>query len=152
MIFKKPISILFLKDVEEVSLTPFISYLKSMPHIRLSEISQLPAELDSYDIVITSNTRYPDTTIDRLTRFVQGGGGWHMFVNLTEHPLPRLFGVQQDMIGPATELRILFKNAEHQLAARLPDAIYLQGRYQALNKTAEDTETILYADWQYSHL
>jgi predicted dehydrogenase len=48
-------------------------------------------------------------------------------------------------------LRILFENAEHQLAARLPDAIYLQGRYQALNKTAEDTETILYADWQYSH-
>ncbi|MGD8210061.1 MAG: Gfo/Idh/MocA family oxidoreductase [Desulfobacterales bacterium] len=151
MILNQPISILVLNDVEEDSLIPFFSYLKSIPHIRLSEMSQLPAELQSYDIVITFNSRHADTTIDRLTRFVQGGGGWHMFVNLSEHPLPDLFGVQQDMIGPATELRILFENAEHPLAVRLPDAIYLQGRYQALNKTTEDTETILYADWQYSH-
>ena len=151
MICNPPISILFLKEAEEVSLTSFFSYLRSIAHIRLSEIPQLPHDLSSYDIVITSNTRHSDTTNDRLTQFVHAGGGWQMFVNLSERPLPQIFGVQQDPIGPAAELRVLFENAEHPLAVRLPDAVYLQGRYHALRKTAEDTETILYADWQYSH-
>jgi predicted dehydrogenase len=147
----RTISILNLKEEEDVFLTSFFSYLRSIPHIRLSEITQLPLELSSYDIVITHNTRHSDTTIDRLTQFVRAGGGWQMFVNLSEQPLPQIFGVQQDPLGPATELRILFENAEHPLAVRLQDAVYLKGRYQALNKTAEDTETILYADWQYRH-
>ncbi len=149
MVNTPPISILHLKKEEDVSLTSFFSYLRSIPHIRLSEISQLPGDLSSYDIVMTTNTRHTDATIDHLTQFVQAGGGWHLFVNLCEHPLPQIFGVQQDPLGPDAELRILFENAEHPLAARLPDAVYLKGRYQALRKTAEDSETILYADWQY---
>ena len=151
MMCHQPISILFLKEEEDVSLTSFFSYLGSMPHIRLSEIPQLPRDLSCYDIVITCNARHLDTTIDRLTQFVQAGGGWQLFVNLSEHPLPQIFGVQQDPLGPAAELRVLFEDAAHPLAARLPDAVYLKGRYQALRKTAADTETILYADWQYSH-
>ena len=151
MVNNPPISILCLKEEEDVSLTSFFSYLGSMPHIRLSQIPQLPDDLSSFDIVITSNTRHTDAMIDRLTQFVQAGGGWQTFVNLSEHPLPQIFGVQQDPLGPEAELRILFENSEHPLAARLPDAVYLKGRYHALSKTAEDTETILYADWQYSH-
>jgi predicted dehydrogenase len=54
-------------------------------------------------------------------------------------------------MGPAAELRVLFENPSHPLAIRLPDAVYLKGRYHVLNKTADDTESILYADWQYSH-
>ena len=151
MIFNPPLSILFLTEAEDVTLASFISYLRSIPHIRLSEIPQLPHDLSSYDIVITSNTRQSDTAIDRLTRFVQAGGGWQMFVNLSERSLPQILGVQQDPAGPAAELRVLFENAGHPLAVRLPDAVYLKGRYHSLRKTADDTETILYADWQYSH-
>ena len=151
MIFNPPLSILFLTEAEDVTLASFISYLRSIPHIRLSEIPQLPHDLSSYDIVITSNTRQSDAAIDRLTRFVQAGGGWQMFVNLAERPLPEILGVQQDPVGPAAELRVLFENAGHPLAVRLPDAVYLKGRYHSLRKTADDTETILYADWQYSH-
>ena len=151
MIFNPPISILVIREAEDVALAFFYSYLSAIPHIRLSEMPQLPQDLGSFDIVVTGNTGHSDTTIDRLTRFVHDGGGWHLFVNLSDRPLPKLFGVQPDSIGPAAELRVLFENSEHPLAARLPDAVYLKGRYQALNKTAEDTETILYADWQYSH-
>ena len=151
MIFNPPLSILFLTKAEDVTLASFISYLRSIPHIRLSEIPQLPHDLSSYDIVITSNTRQSDAAIDRLTRFVQAGGGWQMFVNLSERSLPQILGVQQDPAGPAAELRVLFENAGHPLAVRLPDAVYLKGRYHSLRKTADDTETILYADWQYSH-
>jgi predicted dehydrogenase len=151
MIFNLPISILFIREAEEEVLTSFSTFLRSISHIRLSEIAQLPHDLSSYDIVITCNTRLSDATIDRLTRFVQAGGGWQMFVNLSERPLPQILGVQQDPLGPATELRVHFEKAEHPLAARLPDVVYLKGRYHALSKTVEDTETILYADWQYSH-
>ena len=151
MIFNPPLSILFLTEAEDVTLASFISYLRSIPHIRLSEIPQLPHDLSSYDIVITSNTRQSDAAIDRLTRFVRAGGGWQMFVNLSERSLPQILGVQQDPVGPAAELRVLFENAGHPLAVRLPDAVYLKGRYHSLRKTADDTETILYADWQYSH-
>ena len=146
-----PISILIIKEAQDKALTSFYSYLRSMPHIRLSEMSQLPQDLDSFDVVVSGNTRHSDTTMDRLTRFVHAGGGWHLFVDLSDRPLPEIFGVQQGPIGPAAELRILFEDTEHPLAARLPDAVYLQGRYQPLHKSSEDTETILYADWQYSH-
>jgi hypothetical protein len=74
-----------------------------------------------------------------------------MFVNLAEHPLPPIFGVQQEPLGPTAELRVLFENSNHPIAVRLPDAVYLAGRYHALSKTAENIETILYADWHYSH-
>ena len=37
------------------------------------------------------------------------------------------------------------------LAIRLPEAIYVNGRYQALNLTTETAEAILYADWRYEH-
>jgi predicted dehydrogenase len=146
-----PISILVIKEAEDVAMTSFYSYLRSMSHIRLSEMPRLPQDLDAFDIIISNNTGPSDIAVDRLSQFVHAGGGWHLFVDLSEHPLPHLFGVQPDQVGPATELRILFENAEHPLAVRLPAAVYLNGRYQALNKTAEDTETILYADWHYSH-
>ena len=148
MIFNPSISILVIKEAEDVALASFYSYLSSIPHIRLSEMPQLPRDLSAFDVVVTDNTRNTDTTLDRISQFVRAGGGWHLFVNLSDHQLPHLFGVQPDQIGPATELRILFENAEHPLATRLPDAIYLNGHYHALNKTAEDAETILYADWQ----
>ena len=151
MNLSSPISILVIKEAEDVTITSFNSYLKSMSHIRLSEMPRLPQDLGAFDIIITDNTGHLDIAVDRLSQFVDAGGGWLLFVNLSDRPLPKLFGVQPDPMGPAAELRILFEDARHPLSARLPDAVYLNGRYQALNKTAEDTETILYADWQYNH-
>ena len=139
MICDSTISILFFKETEDGSLNAFLSYLEAMSHIRLSETQRLPHDLSSYDIVITQGTRYPDAAIDRLSQFVHAGGGWQMFVDLSDHPLPEIFGVQQEPAGPAAELRVLFENAEHPLAARLPDAVYLKGRYHALRKAAADT-------------
>lgn len=37
------------------------------------------------------------------------------------------------------------------MANRLPDALYVNGRHQALDNKAEDVEIILYADWRYQH-
>ncbi|NIO10899.1 MAG: hypothetical protein GTO40_23990, partial [Deltaproteobacteria bacterium] len=37
------------------------------------------------------------------------------------------------------------------MAIRLPDAVYVRGRYQSLDKTAADSEVVLYADWRYQH-
>jgi hypothetical protein len=123
MIFNPPISVLIIKEAQDKALTSFYSYLRSMPHVRLSEMSQLPQDLDSFEVVVSGNTRHSDTTMDRLTRFVHADGGWHLFVDLSDRPLPEIFGVQQGPLGPAAELRILFKDTEHPLAARLPDAV-----------------------------
>ena len=54
--------------------------------------------------------------------------------------------------GPEAELRVLFTNAEHPLAIRLPDAVYVSGRHQPLELRHESVEVILYTDWHYSHV
>jgi predicted dehydrogenase len=72
-------------------------------------------------------------------------------VKLSDKPLPQLFGAQPNPLGPEAELRVLFKTKDHPLATRLPEAIYLRGCHQPLDKTTEDTETVLYADWHYQH-
>lgn len=46
-------------------------------------------------------------------------------------------------------MRVFFGNGDDPLSARLPEAIYLTGRHQTLEKTAQDTEVILCADWRY---
>jgi predicted dehydrogenase len=151
MIQHPSISILFLGEDKDGSLAPFSSYLRSMPHIQLSIAPQLPQDLSTYHIAITRNVQISDDTINHLTQFVNAGGSWLTFVDTTEQPLPELFGVQQEPLVPATELRVLFTNASHPMTTRLPDAIYLKGHFHELSKTADNTETILYTDWHYSH-
>ena len=150
MIRNSSISILFLVENDDPSLKSLFSYLRAMPHIRLTVKPQLPQDLNTYDVVVTVNSRNSEHTLDTLIHFVRGGGGWLTLV-LSEVSLPSIFGTQQESLGPAAELRVLFENPAHPLAARLPDAIYLNGCQRALTKTADDTETILYADWHFSH-
>ncbi|MEJ2285282.1 MAG: ThuA domain-containing protein, partial [Desulfobacterales bacterium] len=128
-----------------------LSYLESIHHVRLKAAQHLPDELTPYDVIVTFSRQYPQSTLANLTGYVRNGGGWLMLVDLAEHQLPDIFGVQPEPAGPAAELRVLFKDAQHPMAARLPDAIYLDGRYQGLKKSDDDTETILYADWHYTH-
>ncbi len=151
MISQPPISILLKTEKEDRRLTPFLSYLESMSHIQLRSASRIPDDLTPHDVVVTFNRQLPEPSLGGLSDFVRSGGGWLMLNDLAETELPDIFGVQPEPVGPAAELRVLFENAGHPLAARLPDAIYLNGRYQGLTKTATDTETILYADWHYTH-
>ncbi len=100
-----------------------------------------------YDVVVTRNLKNEAT--ERLRQFVENGGSWLILVHLSEKPLPLIFGAQPELVGPAAELRILFENKNHSLAVRLPDAVFLSGRYHALKKIDKSCETILYADWHY---
>lgn len=148
---RPPISVFFHIDNGDRRFASLRTYLESMSHIHLSSAAQLPHDLTPYHVVITFNQHVSESMGAGLTEYVRNGGGWLMLVHLAEAKLPEIFGVQPEPAGPAAELRVLFENADHPMAARLPDAIYLDGRYQGLTKTADDTETILYADWHYTH-
>ena len=151
MIIHPPISVLFVVADEDLSLQPFISHLESIHHIQLSVKSRLPQDLSHYDVVITTDTGAYADEFEHLKQFVQAGGGWLGLVSLSDKLLPQLFGAQPGPLGPLTELRVLFQDSEHPMAQRMSDAFYMNGRYQALEKTAEDAEIILYADWHYQH-
>ena len=151
MIHHTPISVLFVAKDNDPSLTPLISYLASIPHIRPVKKPQLTDDLNSYNVVVTFNSNYSAQDTARLTEHVRMGGGWLTLVHLSENPLPEIFGVQQEPVGPATELRVLFENKNHPLAERLADALFVNGHYQGLQKTAENIDTVLYADWHFGH-
>jgi predicted dehydrogenase len=146
-----PFSALFVIEGDGSLPKSFMTYLQSMPHLKLVVSRQLPAEIADYDVVITRNLPNEGAGADRLRQFVGNGGSWLILVHLSEKPLPLIFGVQPEPVGPSAELRILFENKTHSLAVRLPDAIYLPGRCHALKIIDEACETILYADWHYDH-
>ncbi|KPK25003.1 MAG: hypothetical protein AMJ70_00150 [Dehalococcoidia bacterium SG8_51_3] len=151
MIIHPPLSALIVVADEDSSLRPFFSYLESFHHIQLTIQSRLPQDVGRYDVVVTADTAAHADDFEPLKHFVQAGGGWLGLVSLSNKPLPQLFGAQPGPLGPVTELRVLFHDAQHPMAQRLSAAFYMTGHYQALEKTAEDTEIILYADWHYQH-
>ncbi len=151
MIVHPQISILFVVDRDEPALRPLLSYLRSIQHLKLTVEAELPADLSPYEVVVTLNTAAFTDSASHLPDFVRAGGGWLELVHLSDRPLPQVFGAQPKVLGPASELRVLFRNRENPLAARLPDAVYVKGRYHSLDKTADDAETILSADWRYKH-
>ncbi len=144
-------SVLFVVGDGDSSLRPLLSYLGSIHHLELTLEAKLPGDLNPYDVVVTEDTAAFTGDEEQLTKFVHGGGGWLGLVKLSDNPLPQLFGARPNRLGPEAELRVLFKNKDHPLATRLPEAVYLKGCYQPLDKTSEDTETVLYADWHYQH-
>jgi predicted dehydrogenase len=110
----------------------------------------LPEDLSPYQVVMTVGS-VKNRDQESLTLFVHRGGGWLAAIDASNDPLPAMMGVILQPPGPRTELRILFENADHPIGARLPDAIYAVTCFQALIPADNDTETILYADWHYSH-
>ncbi|MCG6980263.1 MAG: Gfo/Idh/MocA family oxidoreductase [Deltaproteobacteria bacterium] len=151
MIVHPSLKILFVAAQEDTSLQPLLSYLGSIDHVEVTVESQVVDDLSPYDVVVTADTTSLANSHEQLVKFVHGGGGWLGLVRLSDTDLPQVFGAQPNQLGPETELRVLFSNRDHPLAIRLADAMYLQGVYQPLVKTSEETETILYADWQYQH-
>jgi len=150
MIIHPGTSVLFLAGTQDRSLQPFFAYLDRIPHIKRHVRTQMPADLSRFDVIVTSDTA-AFAEDDRLTRFVLAGGGWLGLVQLSDDALPDIFGVQPGPVGPENELRVLFQDRTHPLAVRLPDAVYLQGRYQPLHVTGDTVDTLLYADWHYRH-
>ena len=151
MIPHPTLSLLCVADTQRSALSSLHAYLESIPHVRLTVAAQWPSALDAYDVVIShggeaNQGRHPD-----LEGFVHDGGGWMALIDAAEQP-PALLGVTCTPPGPQAELRVLFEKADHPLAARLPDAVYLQGRHQVLTPNHDDTESILYADWHYDHI
>ena len=151
MIVHPPVGILFVAGKEDSSLQPLLSYLGSIHHLQLTLGEKVPGDLSPYDVVVTADTPAVVNCHEQLTKFVNRGGGWLALVRLSDTALPQIFGAQPNPLGPEAELRVLFHNREHPLAIRLVDSMYLRGRYQPLVKIAEETETVLYADWQYQH-
>jgi predicted dehydrogenase len=151
MIVHPPLRILFIADKDDSSLQPLLSYLRSIRHVELALEAQVPGDLTAYDVVATAETTALVNSHEQLTKFVHRGGGWLGLIRLSDTGLPEIFGAQPDPVGPVAELRVLFDNRDHPLAVRLADTMYLRGHYQPLTKTSEETETVLYADWQYQH-
>ncbi len=151
MLTHPSLSILAVAAEDHASLQPFFAYLQSIPHVKLSVNPEIPADLSPYDVVLTANTADLGQGGDRLKCYVMAGGGWLGLVHLSEKPLPEIFGAQTKPVGPEAELRVLFHDSNHAIARRLPDAVYLKGRYHCFEKIEGDAEIILYADWHYNH-
>lgn len=150
MIAHPNLTLLFVMQASHSRLAPLVAYLEAIAHLRVDVALALPSDLSPYDVVITLGTA--KGTADRgLADFVNAGGGWLAVVDASPDPLPAILGAAVNPPGPKAELRVLFEKADHPLGARLPDALYLTGRYQVLKPTDEDTETLLYADWHYAH-
>jgi predicted dehydrogenase len=136
----------------EQYLEPFVAYLRSMPHVELTVQPRMPRELSPYHVVVTARTAALTEDCDHLVQFVHKGGGWLGLVGADPKPLPEVFGAQPGPAGTECELRVLFDDARHPLAVRLPETIYVAGCFQPLSIVDNRTSLILYADWLYSHI
>jgi len=151
MLIHNTTSVLFVTEKDNSLLNPLISYLASIPHIELNTVPCLPDNLSPWQVIVTVGASALSDPSDRLTPFVRAGGGWLNLLELSDQPLPDLFGAQPEPVSPAAELRVMFHNKDNRLGDRLPDAFYFNGRYHPLTISAENAEIVLYGDWQYSH-
>jgi len=133
------------------NLSSLLNYLQKMPHVRTIISEKLPADLSKFQVVITAPASAYNPAPKKLEQFVRSGGGWLGVVNLLELPISELFGASSGPIGPESEIRILFQDINQPMADRLPEAIYVKGRYHPLQILSNDVTTLLYADWRYQH-
>ena len=132
-------------------LSSLLKYLEKIPHVRTTLSEKLPADLSKFQVIITAPASAYNPAPKKLEQFVRSGGGWLGVVNLLELPISELFGASSGPIGPESEIRILFQDINQPMADRLPDAIYVKGRYHPLQILSDDVTTLLYADWRYQH-
>lgn len=133
------------------NLSPLLKYLKKMSHVRTTVSEKLPANLSKFQVVITEPASAYHPAPKKLEQFVRSGGGWLGVVSLLELPISELFGVSSGRVGPESELRVLFQDINHPMTDRLPNAIYVKGRYHPLQVLSDDVTTLLYVDWRYQH-
>ncbi len=140
--------------VSRVSTHPLLTYLEQLQPIQLERADSLPADLSPYSSLIIADDDSLTWSAEmqaQLADYVNAGGTVLSLSGLSEQPLPPLFGARIAPIGPQVELRVLFTERQHPIGTRLPDAFFVQGRYQPLEPTADDVTTLLYADWRYTH-
>jgi predicted dehydrogenase len=133
------------------NLFSLLKYLQKIPHVRTTLSEKLPADLSKFQVIITAPASAYNPAPKKLEQFVRSGGGWLGVVNLLELPISKLFGASSGPIGPESEIRILFQDINQPMADRLPEAIYVKGRYHPLQILSDDVTTLLYADWRYQH-
>ena len=134
------------------ALVQLANYLDGIDLLSLQRANVLPHDLQMYDAVVITDVASLLLDAQRnLANFVAAGGGCLALTGLNERPLPTFFGAKPCAVGPANELRVLFTNHSNPLRDRMSEVAYLQGRYHHLTVTADNVETVLYADWCYSH-
>ncbi len=152
MITHSCFSILILADDRESTLQYLFAYLRTIQPVKLDIEPSLPIDLSRYAAILaTDPANFTPAEQTRLAAFVAAGGGCLGLLTPSKQPLPPIFGVQAGCVGPEAELRLLFTSPDHPVAMRLPGSFYVNSRYHPLKPTADDTETILYADWRYQH-
>ena len=151
MIKHPVISVLIVAQQQNVPVRTFCSYLQTIKHVSLIIKESLPDDLGTFDVIVTAELSSFAEHDKQLGQFVRKGGGWLHLVDLSEKPLPEIFGVRSTNVCASSEVRVLFQDKRNPLAKRLPDAFYASGMFQGLEIIEDDTETILYADWHYTH-
>ena len=151
MIAHPELHILTIVETNDNRDAPWSALGIGMEHVRVTSAPRVPANLNDYQAIITTGSLKDTNDTDAILHFVGAGGTWLVMAGLQEQRLPDAFGAQPGPVGPPSELRVLFTDATNPLGARLPDAVYVTGSYQPLKPTADNTETVLYVDWHYSH-
>jgi predicted dehydrogenase len=151
MIVHPEVNVLILAGGSVPEPAPLITYLRGMPQMHLTVMPNVPGDLRAFDVVVTGQTAVFSARAPSLEQFVREGGGWLGLVDGLEKPLPQIFGARPSPLGPEAEIRVMFHDQQHPLSIRLPDALYADGRFQALEAAADDTDIVLYADWHYQH-
>ena len=148
MMVHSSLSILCAAGDDDPDLEPLFSYLRAIDHVRLAMRPRLPEDLAPYDVVLSTISDAPGDGDARIEHFVHAGGGWLGVVEPSAKSLPELFGVQPGRLGPCTELRVHFHRVDHPVAARLPESIYVKDYHRSLERTSDDVEVVLCADWR----
>jgi len=151
MINHPELSVLVITEVDGGHDIFWTDFGGGMDHVRVSHVSELPADLSDRDVILTSRALADLEEIDRLLQFVKAGGAWLCLVGLSDTEVPEVFGVRPGPVGPRSELRVLFTDPASALGIRLPDAVYVGGYYRPLHVIDEKVETVLYVDWHYDH-
>lgn len=151
MIHHPPLRVLCI-DGDNESPRPLMSLLAAeLPHFSVRFDTLVPADLSSYDAVISGSSPLSADDTGRLLYYVKQGGGWLVLAGPDNPPLAEGFGVRIEAAGPTCELRVMFKRHDHPLSVRLPDAAYITMPFQALVVVDQEAEVLLYTDWYYTH-
>jgi predicted dehydrogenase len=145
------LAVLCIRAAGDSSLAGFSAYLKALRHVRLETAEQLPQDLSPYRVIITADSASVAAQEKDLGDFVRAGGGWLAFTGSAGKEPHRIFGARCGPAGPEAEIRVMFTHKNNTLSVRLPDAVYVTGTFIPLEPAAADAETVLYADWRYTH-
>ena len=151
MLARSPLNLLFVLHQASDHAAALKGFFTSMAHVQVTSLAQLPTDLSGYHAVVTAGDPLDHHAVDRLGGHVRDGHGWLMLVSPEHNDLPQVCGAALTPADPAVELRVLFQQPDHPLGHRLPDAVYVPGWHRRLIPADDQTEVILYADWQYDH-